>query len=90
MPFSKELVGILKGKAQAPLKIGGVHEVDDQIGLFLDDEFPGDHLLVGVGCQAVDAGQVHDMNRIFADIQFALYPLNGNTRPVTHLLSGAG
>ena len=49
----------LHGQIQVPLQVGGVYDVDDGVRLLLEDEFPGHHLLHGVGREGVDARQVH-------------------------------
>ena len=38
----------LQRQVEVALDVGGVHDVDDTIRLFLDEKIPGDDLLAGV------------------------------------------
>ncbi len=79
----------LGGEIQVTFQIGGVHQVDDHVGLAAHEVVAGDDLLGGVGRQRVYAGQVGD-NHLFVAAVLALFLLNGNAGPVSHVLVGTG
>ncbi len=79
----------LEGQIQVPLDVGGVHDVDDAVGLSVEDEIPGDDLLLGVGPQGVDARQVHHRAVLLApDLAHLL--VHRHAGEVAHVLVGAG
>ena len=79
----------LHGQIEVPLDIGGVHDVDDAGGLFVDDELPGDDLLAGIGGHRVDSRQVSDFCvRIIPDC--AALPIHRYTGEIAHMLVCAG
>ena len=51
----------LHGQVQVPLDVGGVYDVDDSLGLILQDKVPGYDLLAAEGRHGVDARQVCDL-----------------------------
>ena len=79
----------LGGQIQVALQVGGVHQVDDHVGVLVNDVVPADDLLQGVGGQGVDTGQVGDHSVGIAP-QLALFLLHGNAGPVANVLVGAG
>ena len=79
----------LGGEVEVALDVGGVHQVEDDVGAVVGQVVPGHHLLQGVGGQGVDAGQVHD-GHVLAALEPALLLLHGDARPVAHELGGAG
>ena len=50
----------LKGQVEVAFKVGGVHDVDDHVGLLLDDEVAADDFLHRIGAEGIDARQIHD------------------------------
>ena len=79
----------LHGQVQVPLQVGGVHDVDDGVGLLLDDELPGHQFLHGVGRQGVDARQVHHREFQLPQLGPAFLFLHRHAGPVAHVLVGA-
>ena len=49
----------LQSEVQVSLNVGGVHNVDDPVRLFIEQEISRDDLLVGVRPQGINARQVH-------------------------------
>ena len=79
----------LHGQIEIPLDIGGVHDVDDAGGLFVDDELPGNDLLAGIGGHGIDARQVGDLGvGVFPD--GAALAVHRHAGEVAHMLVGAG
>ena len=58
----------LGGEKQAAAQVGGVHDVDDHIRMFLLHIGAGDALLAGEGGHGVGAGQVHGDELLLAAI----------------------
>ena len=79
----------LQGQVKVPLNVGGVHNVDDAVRLLVQDEVPGDDLLLGVGPQGVDARQVHH-RAVFLSLHLAHLLVHGDPREIAHVLVGAG
>ena len=79
----------LHGQIQVPLDVGGVHDVDDAVGLFVQDEVPGDDLLTAVGRHGVDAGQVRDQG-VLISLNGAVLAVHRHTGKIAHVLVGAG
>ena len=50
----------LKGEIKVSLKVGGVNDVDDHVGLLPDDEVAADDFLHRIGAEGIDAGQIDD------------------------------
>ena len=79
----------LHGQVQVSLDIGGVHDVDDGLGLILQNEVPGYDLLAAEGGHGVDARQVGDL-RVGIAPDDAGFPVHRNAGEVAHVLLGAG
>ena len=80
----------LHRQVEVALDIGGVHNVDDGVGMLAHDEVPGHDLLHGVGGQGVDPRQVHHGHVPAVDPGLALLLLHRHAGPVAHILVGAG
>ena len=79
----------LQRQVEVALNVGGVHNVDDALGLFLQQKVPGHDLFIGIGRQAVNAGQVHHGGlHMAADL--AVLSVHRYTGEVAHVLVGAG
>ena len=50
----------LKGQVEVAFKVGGINDVDDHVGLLLDDEVAADDFLHRIGAEGIDARQIHD------------------------------
>ena len=48
----------LQRQVQVALDVGGVHNVDDAVGLLIDDEIARDDFLLRIGTQGINAGQI--------------------------------
>ena len=79
----------LKGQVQIPLDVGGVHNVDDAVGLLVQDKVPGDNLLRRIGADGVDARQVHHRAVLLSPDGAGLL-VHRHTGKVAHVLVGAG
>ena len=79
----------LHGQVEVALDVGGVHDVDDPCGMLVENELPGDDLLVGVGGEGIDAGQVGDQGLLVAPDAPALL-VYGDAGEVAHMLVGPG
>ena len=53
----------LQCQIEISLNIGGVHDIDDAVGLSLQNKVPGHDLLLGVGAQGVDTRQIDHLSR---------------------------
>lgn len=69
---------------------GGVHEDDNDVGPFLDDEVPGYPLLLRGGGQAVGPRQVDDPDLVRVSDMQTFLPLHGLARPVADMLRQPG
>ena len=50
----------LCGQIQVTFNVGTVHNIEDGIGLLIDQIVSGDHFLQGIGGQGINAGKVLD------------------------------
>ena len=76
----------LREEVEAPLEGGGIHQKDDDVGRLVDDEVPGDPLLLREGRQAVGAGEIDDPQLHAVRRVGALLLLHGLSRPVADVL----
>ena len=79
----------LCSEVQVPLDVGGVHQVQDDIGTFMQQIVPGHDLFQGVGGQGVDTGKIHDGD-ILVPLQTAFLFFHCNAGPVSDKLIGPG
>ena len=79
----------LCGEVQVTFQIGAVDDVQDGVGLLLDQIGTGDDLFQGVGRQRIDTGQVLN-DDVFLALQLAFLLLDSDTGPVADVLVGAG
>ena len=83
----------LRGKEQAAAEIGRVHDVDDDVGVFLLHIGTGDAFLAGEGGHGVCAGKVNGDQLMIAGIGLldrVLLLVDGNACPVADLFIAAG
>ena len=79
----------LKRQVQIALDVGGVHNVDHAVRLLIEDKIAGDDLLLRIGPQGVDAGQIHHGAAFFiCDLAHLL--IYRDTGKVADVLVGAG
>ena len=74
----------LGGQVEVTLDVGAVDDVQDGVGLLIDEVAAGNDLLQRVGRQRVDTGQVLDHDVIVA-LELAFLLLDGNTGPSARL-----
>jgi hypothetical protein len=75
----------LRGQVKIALDIGAVHDVEYRVGLLVDEVIPGNDFLQRVGRKGVYARQVLYDN-VLMPLQLALFLLDGDAGPVTHIL----
>ena len=79
----------LHGEIEVALDVGGVHNVDDALRLFVYQKVAGDDLLAGIGREGINARQVHHRGfRVLADL--AVLAVHRDPREVAHMLVGTG
>ena len=79
----------MQRQIEVALDVGGVHDVDDAVGLLLKDVVPGDDLLLGIGPQGIDARQIHHGAALFSPDLAGLL-VHSDAGEVAHVLVGAG
>ena len=78
----------LHGQVQIPFQIGGIGNVYDAAGLFLQNELPGDDLFCGIRRKRVDPRQIRDL-RIRMAFDRTAFSVYGDAGKVPHMLVGA-
>ena len=78
----------LKRQIEVPLYVGGVHNVDNGVRSGFEDEIPGNDLLLRIGADGVNAGQVHHL--MVSSLDYARLLIHRNTGEIAHMLIGAG
>ena len=79
----------LRGEIKIALKVGRVHDVDDEVRLFVQDVVARDDLFGSVRREGVDAGKVEDLDGFGALFVDALLLVHRDARPVAHVCRGA-
>ena len=79
----------LGGQVEVTLDVGAVDDVQDGVGLLIDEVAAGNDLLQRVGRQRVDTGQVLDHD-VVVTLELALLLLDGNAGPVADILVRTG
>ena len=82
----------LQREVEGALQIGGVDDVEQQVGLLALGKAAGD-LLVQTAIltgQAIDAGQIHQLEVMLTRAELTHLLVDGDTTPVAYLLAGAG
>ena len=79
----------LERQVQVPLDIGGVHDINEAVGLLVQDEIPGDNLLRRIGPDGVDARQV-DHRAVLFPPDGARLLIHRHAGEIAHVLVGAG
>lgn len=74
----------LEGKIQVPLNIGGIHNVDNSLGMLLQDKIPGDNLLRCIRRQRIDSRQIHH-SCVFMSADNTILALYCYTREIAHV-----
>ena len=74
----------LRCQIQAALDIGYIDQVNNSIGLLVNDKVTRDYLFRRVRTHRVDAGKVGKQN-VLVLLPGSLFFLNRNARPVTHV-----
>ena len=82
----------MQREVEGALQIGGVDDVEQQVGLLALGKAAGD-LLVQTAIltgQAIDAGQIHQLEVMLTRAELTHLLVDGDTTPVAYLLAGAG
>ena len=75
----------LQRKIEVAFDVGGVDDVDDTVGLRVEDELAADDFLARVGAQRVDARQVGD-RRLRMVANLSVFSVDGDAREVADVL----
>ncbi len=70
-------------------EVGGIDDVDDDIGFMGEQIVTGDFFIEGAGIERIDARQVDNGDFAIAEVKCAHLAFDGDTRPVTGLLPNA-
>ena len=81
----------LSRQVEIPLDVRGIHQVDDDIRILLEQIVTGDDLLQSIRTERIDAGKVRDDDLLAAlfILQPAFLLLDRDTRPVADILVGS-
>ena len=79
----------LKRQVQVALDIGRIDDVNDAVRLSVENEVPGNDLLLRVGAQGIDARQI-DHGAILCLADLADFLIDCHAGEVAHMLIGAG
>ena len=79
----------LHGQVQVALDVGGVHDVDDGLGVLVQHKIATHQLLAGIGGHGVNARQVGDQGVGMA-ADDAVLAVHGDAGKIAHVLIGAG
>ena len=79
----------LQRQVEVALNVGGVNDIDNAIGLFIENKIPGDNLLLGIGPQGVDTRQIHHRTAL-AVLDLAHFLIHRHAGEIAHMLIGAG
>ena len=79
----------LHGQVKVALDIGRIHDIDDAVRLFVEDEVAGDKLLAGVGRHGINPRQIGNQG-ILVSPYHAVLAVNRHAGEVTNVLIGTG
>ena len=79
----------LEGQVEVPLDVGGVDNVDDAVGMLVENKIPGDDLLAGIGAHGINARQIGHLAVLLA-AKLAGLAVHRHAGEVAHMLVGAG
>ena len=79
-------VDYLRGQIQVAFKVRCIHQIDNDIGTFLDQVIPTHYFLGRVRREGVHAGQVGD-DDAFVALAIPFLLLHRHTRPIADILS---
>jgi len=80
----------LDGQVKVSLKVGGVHDVDDGRGSFLNQEIPGHEFFGGVGGEGIGSREIHQPYTSAAEVAETFLLFHGDAGIVSHMLPRAG
>ncbi|MPM78768.1 hypothetical protein SDC9_125780 [bioreactor metagenome] len=78
----------LGGEVKIALQVGGVHDVNNGVGMLPHDKISGHDLLNGIGGQGVDSRQIHHGDLLVSRPGLALGLFHRHSGPVAHILVG--
>ena len=79
----------LQGEVEIALDVGGVHDVDDAVGVTVHQKIVGNHLFTGIRAQRIDAGQIHHLAVLLAP-HLAHLLVHRDAGKIAHVLIGPG
>ena len=79
----------LSGQVEVALEVRGIDDIDDDVGMTVDQIVAGDDLLARIRGQRVDSRQVDELD-VLVVLEVAGLPLHRHARPVAHVLVIAG
>ena len=79
----------LHGEIEIAFYVGGIHYIDDAVGLFSKDKFARHHFFAGVRRQRIDAGEVGYLG-IGIAFDGATLAVDGDAGKIAHMLIAAG
>ena len=80
----------LRRQVEVPLDVRGIHQIDDDIRVLIEQIVAGDDLLQSIGTERIDSGKVRD-DDLFTTLpvlQPSLLLLDRDARPVADILVG--
>ena len=80
----------LHGQQQVPFQSGGIHHVNDGLHIVAREFTPGHQFFLGIGGQAVGAGQVHQGHGLAVENKTPLFSVHRDAGIVAHMLAGPG
>jgi hypothetical protein len=76
----------LHRQVQVAFQAGGVEDVDDALGAFVDQEVAGHKFFLGIGGQGIGAGQVHHAGQALRGFDISFLLLHGDARIIADML----
>ena len=68
----------LGGQVEVTLQVGGIDDVDDKVGVLLDDVLSYIELLGGVGREGIGAGQIDEVKMITLEVEVPHFGIYGH------------
>ena len=75
----------LRREIEISFEVGRVHDIDDAIRPFVEDEISRDDLFGRIGRKGIDPGQVYDVDMLPVFFISSLALVYGDARPVSHV-----
>ena len=75
----------LQSQIKVPLNIGGIYNINNPFGVFVQNERPGHHFLAGIGRHRINPRKVCDQG-IAVSFDYAVFPVHSDTGKIPHML----